>query len=230
MCSMSRGRDTDYLKSTDARNEQRVNSLKASIDSIAQSQSLQSLQLQQLTSGSLKFRLEAPQLETPQQLQLLTLPLPLTVSSSKYASAQAIPLARSPSPSLQGPKRHSQALLQQQQERERELLEPPKHRMSRAVGTVKALWHEWAVGLQGNPSIEVLDRKWGNRWRAGRQSELQWYSLRLEVIKEIRRIAQAQRTSEEAAMRQVYLLQQQTKCSLDQFCKQLRAGRKARSQ
>jgi hypothetical protein len=157
------------------------------------------------------------------------------VPSSTYTSAQAsiiaTPFARSPSPPLQGqrPSGHSQAQ-QQQQEQEQELLEPPKHRMCRAVGTVQALWHEWTVGLQGNPSIEVLDRKWGNRWRAGRQSELQWYSLRLEVIREIRRVAQAQRTSEEAAMWQVNLQQQRMRCSLDQLCKRLRAGRKAQGQ
>jgi hypothetical protein len=51
---------TDYLKAIDARNEQRGNSLRASIDSLAQSQSLQSQQLQQLTSGNLTFQLEAP--------------------------------------------------------------------------------------------------------------------------------------------------------------------------
>jgi len=97
-----------------------------------------------------------------------------------------------------------------------------------AVRTVEALWHEWTVGLQGHPSIEVLDRKWGNHWRAGRQSELQWYSLRLEVIREIRRLVQAQGTGEDAAMWQVSLQQQQARCSLDQFCKLLRASRKAR--
>ena len=102
--------------------------------------------------------------------------------------------------------------------------------MCRALRTVEALWQEWTVGLQGGPSIEALDRKWGNQWRAGRQSELQWYSLRLEVIKEIRRIAQVQRTGEEAAMWQVNLLQQQMQCSLDQLCKRLRVGRKARGQ
>src|SRR5208282_174721 len=52
---------TDYLKATNAQNEQRVNDLKASINSIAQSQSTQSSQLQLLTSGSLTFRLEVPQ-------------------------------------------------------------------------------------------------------------------------------------------------------------------------
>jgi hypothetical protein len=137
---------TDYLKAIDARNEQRTDSLRASIDSIAQSQSLQSLQLQQLTSSNLTFRLEAPQ-----QLQLLPpppLPLLATLSSSTYTSALATPLARSPSP-----------LPQQQEEQEQELLEPPKHRMCRAVRTVEALWREWTVGLQGKLSIEALNRK-----------------------------------------------------------------------
>ena len=155
---------TDYLKATnaqnEARNEQRANNLKndlkASINSIAQSQSTQSSQLQLLTSGSLTFRLEVPQ-QQPQQQQLL-LPLP----SSRYVSAQAsivaTPLACSPTPQLQ----------EEQQQELLELLEPPKYRMCRAVRSVEALWREWTVGLQGKPSIETLDRKWGNRWRAGR--------------------------------------------------------------
>ena len=102
--------------------------------------------------------------------------------------------------------------------------------MCRAVRTVKELWREWTVGLQGHPSIEALDRKWGNRWRAGRHSKLQWYSLQLEVIREIRRLAQAQGMGEDAAMWQVSLQQQQASCSLDQFYKLLRTGRKARGQ
>ena len=57
--------------------------------------------------------------------------------------------------------------------------------MCRTVKTVKALWQEWTVGLgHGNPSVAALDSRWGSQWRAGRQSEVQWYSLRLEVIKE----------------------------------------------
>jgi hypothetical protein len=84
-----------------------MDSLWASIDSIAQSQSLQSQQLQQLTSSNLTFRLEAPQqlqlLPLPPPLPPLLLPSPRTVSTSTYASAYATPLARSPSPPLQGP-------------------------------------------------------------------------------------------------------------------------------
>jgi len=86
------------------------------------------------------------------------MPLLSIVPSSTYTSTQAsivaTPHARSPSPLLQG---------QVQLEQEQELLEPPKHRMCRAVRTVEALWREWTVGLQGKPSTEVLDRKWGNR-------------------------------------------------------------------
>ena len=108
---------------------------------------MQSSQLQLLTSGGLIFRLEAAQ-------QLLSMPLllpPLSViAPSQYTSAQAsiiaTPIARSPSPQLQGTQ-------------ELELLEPPKHRMCRAIRTVEALWREWTVGLQGNSSIEALDRK-----------------------------------------------------------------------
>ncbi|EAQ87150.1 hypothetical protein CHGG_03769 [Chaetomium globosum CBS 148.51] len=102
-------------------------------------------------------------------------------------------------------------------------LQPPQYRMCRAVRTVEGLWREWTVGLRGQPAIAALDSRWGSRWRAGRQSELQWYSLRLEVIKEIRRVAQAQRISEQAAMGIVSMQQQRIGCSLDQFCKQLRA-------
>jgi hypothetical protein len=72
--------------------------------------------------------------------------------------------------------------------------------MSRTVKTVEMLWREWTVGLGGKPSINALDSTWGSRWRSGRQSELQWYSLRLEVIKEIRRLARAHRISEQQAM------------------------------
>ncbi|KAF1967145.1 hypothetical protein BU23DRAFT_484555, partial [Bimuria novae-zelandiae CBS 107.79] len=107
-------------------------------------------------------------------------------------------------------------------------LVPPQYRMCRAVRTVEDLWREWTVGLQGQPSISELDRRWGSTWRAGRRSELQWYSLRLEVIKEITRISQARRTSEEAAMWQLSQQQQQQRCSLDLFCKRLRAARKQR--
>ena len=171
----------------------------------------QSSQLQFLTSGNLTFRLEVPPASVRPQ-GLLVNPAeastPLSVvGSSQFSTAPASIVAASAAPLFQ-PEAEPEA-------------KPPKHRMSRAVKTVEALWREWTVGLAGNPSIRALDAKWGSQWRSGRQNELQWYSLRLEVIKEINRIAQSQRTSEEAAMWQVNLLQKQMRCSLDQLCKWL---------
>jgi Centromere DNA-binding protein complex CBF3 subunit, domain 2/Transcriptional activator of glycolytic enzymes len=103
--------------------------------------------------------------------------------------------------------------------------EPPRYTMCRSVKSVERLWQEWTVGLNGQPSVSALDSRWGSRWRSGRQRELQWYSLRLEVIREIRRRAKAQRSSEEQAMWSLHVQQQQMGCSLDRLCKQLRAGR-----
>ncbi|KAM7205926.1 Transcriptional activator of glycolytic enzymes domain containing protein, partial [Rhypophila sp. PSN 637] len=97
-----------------------------------------------------------------------------------------------------------------------------------AVKTVSDLWREWTTGLQGGPSITALDNRWGSRWSAGRQAEVQWYSLRLEVIREIRRVAGMRRTSEETAVAFVAAEQRQSNCSLDLYCKRLRANRKIR--
>jgi hypothetical protein len=87
--------------------------------------------------------------------------------------------------------------------------------MCRQVKSVERLWQEWTVGLNGQASVSALDSRWASRWRAGRQRELQWYSLRLEVIREIRRRAKAQQSSEEQAMWSLHLQQQQMGCSLD---------------
>ena len=173
----------DELQAMDARSEQRVKQqseqLTRSIDQLLELQSSQALQLQLLTSGSLVFRLEAPQMPSRAALPL---PLPSDIASSKYASAQtsiaATPL-RACSPGLPIHPRYQQHQEQQQYQHQHQhqeqqpLAQPPKYRMCRAVRTVEDLWREWTVGLQGQPSIDELDRRWGSRWRAGRQNELQ---------------------------------------------------------
>jgi hypothetical protein len=201
----------------EARGLQHTAELKSILSDVATSQAVsqaaQATQFQQLMSGGLTFRLEAPAQATAlPQLQLQLQPAASLDGSSQYTSARAS-AAASPAP-------------QQRQEQEEQQEQPPAYRMSRAVKTVEQLWREWTVGLGGGPSVQALDSKWGSRWRAGRRSELQWYSLRLEAIKEIRRTTQAQR-SEEAAMWQLNLQQQRMCCSLDLLCKQLRAARKA---
>ncbi|KAK4240556.1 transcriptional activator of glycolytic enzymes-domain-containing protein [Achaetomium macrosporum] len=105
---------------------------------------------------------------------------------------------------------------------------PPEYRMSRAIKTVEALWQEWMTGLPGQPTVPALDARWGSQWRASWRSEVQWYSLRLEVIREIRRISKARRIAEISAMHTVAADHRQSSRSLDDFCKQLRASRKLR--
>ena len=77
-------------------------------------------------------------------------------------------------------------------------------------------------------SVRRLDSRWGNRWRAGRSSEIQWYSLRSEVIKEIRYQARSWRQSGEEAMATLHLEQRHAGISLNSLCKRLRKARKQR--
>ncbi|EAQ83148.1 hypothetical protein CHGG_10966 [Chaetomium globosum CBS 148.51] len=199
----------DYLKSIDSRNEARAAKLQAAFKTEVRAaetrlREAQSTQLQTLVSGL-------------QAAATAVLPPAEGGGKSQCTSAQSsINNSRLASPD---PARTYNTLEPE--------LQPPQYRMCRAVRTVEGLWREWTVGLRGQPAIAALDSRWGSRWRAGRQSELQWYSLRLEVIKEIRRVAQAKRISEQAAMGIVSMQQQRIGCSLDQFCKQLRANRKA---
>ena len=105
---------------------------------------------------------------------------------------------------------------------------PPQRRMNRGTNSVDVLWREWTTGLNGQPSISELDERWGSRWRAGRQSEVEWYSTRREVIREIRRISQSRGITELAAMHLVARQHQDSKKSLAAYCKLLRRNKKER--
>jgi hypothetical protein len=98
----------------------------------------------------------------------------------------------------------------------------PQYRMRRDIRTVEQLYREWTVGLQGCLSILELDRQYGPRWRAGRSNEIQFYSLRAEIIREINRIALHDCVSEMTAMQRVQGRQYREKWSIDKLCKALR--------
>lgn len=206
----------DFLHTMDSRMETRMNKLQVAMGcAVADQSAAQSAQLMQLlASGSLTLRMEQSGSSQPPLAPALLLAPAGSIaagSNSQYTSAQT-----SLAPSL-APSRATSPPASQHLE------EPPRHCMSRTVKTVELLWREWTVGLGGKPSINALDNRWGARWRSGRQSELQWYSLRLEVIKEIRRVAKAKRISEEQAMWRLNMEQSQSGYSLDRMCKQLRA-------
>lgn len=61
----------------------------------------------------------------------------------------------------------------------------PKFELSRSTVTVTQLWREWSQGLEGNPSVMTMDERYGTRWRT-LQRDRQFYSLRKEIIQEIR--------------------------------------------
>ncbi|KAH8890738.1 hypothetical protein GQ53DRAFT_867189 [Thozetella sp. PMI_491] len=96
--------------------------------------------------------------------------------------------------------------------------EPPQHTMNRTVKTVAALWEEWTKGGPGRPSISALDRRWGPRWRTGRSREVQWYSLRREVILEAGRLAATRRIPMPTAVQVLDLDQRRTLATLNRFC------------
>jgi hypothetical protein len=107
---------------------------------------------------------------------------------------------------------------------------PPRYRMRRDLTTVRQLYQEWTTGLCQALPIGELDRRYGNRWRAGRGDEIQFYSLRFEIMREIRRIADLDGVSEATAMERVQGTQDRERWSLDKLCKRLRLQVKQRKQ
>ena len=207
----------DYLKAIDARNEVRIadvlKEVRMTKEQLAQGQATHALHVLEVLSTGFTVELKP----TTPTSTLPSTPTPTTPTTTPTPTPTPTPPTTTiptTTPTL--------ALVATA------LTKPPQYRMCRTTKTVEELWREWTVGLQGQPAIAALDSRWGSQWRAGRQSELQWYSLRLEVIKEIRRLAQSRRTSEEAAMRALDLQQQQLGHSIDQLCKLLRRGRQAR--
>jgi hypothetical protein len=73
-----------------------------------------------------------------------------------------------------------------------------------------------------------LEGRYGNRWRRGRRDELQFYSLRREIVKQIERVAYSDGISEAVAIQHVQGLQDREKWSLDKLCKRLRQEARSR--
>ncbi len=101
-----------------------------------------------------------------------------------------------------------------------------KYCISQAVKTVRDLQRKWTVSIWGGPLVTALDNQQGSQQQAGQQAEVQQYSLQLEVIQEIWRVAQVQRISKDTAIYFVRAKQRQSNCSLDLYYKRLQANRK----
>jgi Centromere DNA-binding protein complex CBF3 subunit, domain 2/Transcriptional activator of glycolytic enzymes len=200
--------------------------------------------LQWFTSGGLTFRLEM----TPQGGQGRAMITPVAAvlpASSPSTSLPSSPSSPPPSPQqspqqqqqlqqqlqlLQLQQQQLQQQLQQQQSSPIDTARPPLYRMRRDIRTVEQLHREWTQGLQGGPSILELDRQYGARWRSDRRSEIQFYSLRQEIMREISRISSHNSVSEIAAVQRVQGRQDREKWSMDKLCKTLRLEAKQRGQ
>jgi hypothetical protein len=195
--------------------------------------------LQWFTSGGLTFRLEmTPQRQGQGQEPAVIAPVvvlpvpPLPPSTSTLTSPPPSSPSSSPLQPLQQQRRQQQRQQQQQQQQQQQrpidTARFPLYRMRRDIRTVEQLHQEWTEGLQGGPSILELDRRYGPRWRSDRRSEIQFYSLRLEIIREISRISLHNGVSEIAAVQRVQGRQDREKWSLDKLCKTLRLEAKQR--
>jgi len=173
--------------------------------------------LQAMTSGSLTFQLKmTPAVRADIALSSSSPSPPPTVSLASIGLQQLEQQQQQQPP----PPQHQIDLSDPSR--------PPLYRMRRDIRTVEQLYLEWTAGSLGCPAIAELDRRYGSRWRQGRRDELQFYSLRREIIKEIDRITHSERVSETTAMQRVQGRQAREKLSLDKLCKTLRREAKMR--
>ncbi|KAI9470596.1 MAG: transcriptional activator of glycolytic enzymes-domain-containing protein [Benjaminiella poitrasii] len=76
-----------------------------------------------------------------------------------------------------------------------------RYKLSRDLSNVTSLWREWTVGLGNDiPSINSLNDKYGSKWRQDAK-ERKYYSKRLVIVNEIKKVASDGNLSlEEAAV------------------------------
>lgn len=66
--------------------------------------------------------------------------------------------------------------------------EVPQHALRRDIRTVQGIWQEYTEGIDGSPSVQSLNERWGPRWRAASR-EAVYYSMRKVVYDEIKRLS-----------------------------------------
>ncbi|KAI8069197.1 transcriptional activator of glycolytic enzymes-domain-containing protein [Gongronella butleri] len=77
---------------------------------------------------------------------------------------------------------------------------PPHYRMSRVIQTIPALWAEWHDGIDGQPSVESLEHKYGRSWRMN-ETDSQFFRKRRRIINALKVHARALNISEHLAIR-----------------------------
>ncbi|KAI9325988.1 transcriptional activator of glycolytic enzymes-domain-containing protein [Pilaira anomala] len=71
------------------------------------------------------------------------------------------------------------------------------YKFNRDLTTVYALWKEWTIGVnEGQPSVNYMNELYGTKWRA----DAKYYSKRLIIINEIKRVVEEQDITLEGAV------------------------------
>ena len=75
-----------------------------------------------------------------------------------------------------------------------------KYKMVRELSTIRDIWIEYKVGINGNLAIETLNREFPN-WRKGDNTEGQHYNRQTGVYLAVKRCVDVGKMSEEEALR-----------------------------
>ena len=76
-------------------------------------------------------------------------------------------------------------------------VQEPNYKLSRGLKTIAQIWQEYKYGINGQPSIESLNKQYGSMWRADSR-ENKFYSLRNHIYKAILKSIQGGKSEHEA--------------------------------
>ena len=57
----------------------------------------------------------------------------------------------------------------------------PRYQMSRTISSVRELWQEWEIGLQGQPSVRDLESRYHAKWRSS-AAERKFFQRRRRIL------------------------------------------------
>jgi len=167
-----------------------------------------SSQVNDLTSGRISFTVRANGLESGLELEQPT----LAIDSVKSTKMQEIE-----------PENMDIIQEQPQQASLASFTQMPSYKLSRTIKTVRELWAEWTIGLNGQPAVQALEQQYGAKWRSDSKERVM-FGRRKIIIDEIYARAK-DGTSVMKAVEALELIQARMKCSLAKLVEFLKESR-----
>ena len=88
-----------------------------------------------------------------------------------------------------------------------------QYKLSRQIVTMKELWNEWTLGINGSPSVLQLNQQFKTKWRTN-ATETKFYSRRLLIINGIKSVASRLQITENEALDRCELMRVEKNRSL----------------